>query len=200
MGPVDSHRISRVPRYSGCHYNYKQKRIRGFHPLWPYFPVCSAISFTINVVILQPRLCRNIIGLGCSPFARHYLGNHYYFLFLQVLRCFSSLRSPPYLLIWIPLLRWVFPFGHLRVTGYLRLTAAFRSLSRPSSPPWAKASAMRPFLVSFAISCNISNYCQKNNHKDIVFICFLSCIIMSKIFCNFFHLSTFFLLKVYWQV
>ena len=25
-----------------------------------------------------------------------------------------------------------------------------------------------------------------NNHKDIVFICFLSCIIMSKIFCNFF--------------
>ena len=134
MGPVDSHRISRVPRYSGCHYNYKQKRIRGFHPLWPYFPVCSAISFTINVVILQPRLCRNIIGLVYSPFARHYLGNHYYFLFLQVLRCFSSLRSPPYL-IWIPLLRWVFPFGHLRVTGYLRLTAAFRSLSRPSSPP-----------------------------------------------------------------
>ena len=98
-------------------------------------PVCSAISFTINVVILQPRLCRNIIPLRYSPFARHYFGNHYYFLFLQVLRCFSSLRSPPYLLIWIPLLRWVFPFGHLRVTGYLRLTAAFRSLSRPSSPP-----------------------------------------------------------------
>ena len=135
MGPLDSHRIFRAPRYSGYHYNHKQKRIRGFHPLWPYFPACSAISFIINVVILQPRLCRNIIGLGYSPFARHYLGNHYYFLFLQVLRCFSSLRSPPYLLIWIPLLRWVFPFGHLRVTGYLRLTAAFRSLSRPSSPP-----------------------------------------------------------------
>ena len=47
---------------------------------------------------------------------------------------------------------------------------------------------MRPFLVSFAISCNISNFCsfKKNYHKDIVFICFLSCIIMSKIFCNFF--------------
>ena len=29
-------------------------------------------------------------GLGCSPFARHYLGNHYCFLFLRVLRCFSS--------------------------------------------------------------------------------------------------------------
>ena len=34
-----------------------------------------------------------ISGLGCSPFARHYLGNHCCFLFLQVLRCFSSLDS-----------------------------------------------------------------------------------------------------------
>ena len=33
-------------------------------------------------------------GLGSSPFARHYWGNHCYFLLLQVLRCFSSLRSP----------------------------------------------------------------------------------------------------------
>ena len=29
-------------------------------------------------------------GLGSSLFARHYSGNHYYFLFLPVLRCFSS--------------------------------------------------------------------------------------------------------------
>ena len=35
------------------------------------------------------------MGLGSSPFARHYLGNHSYFLFLPVLRCFSSRRSPP---------------------------------------------------------------------------------------------------------
>ena len=33
-------------------------------------------------------------GLGSSPVARHYWGNHCYFLFLEVLRCFSSLRSP----------------------------------------------------------------------------------------------------------
>ena len=32
-------------------------------------------------------------GLGCSPFARHYLGNHGCFLFLGVLRCFTSPRS-----------------------------------------------------------------------------------------------------------
>ena len=34
---------------------------------------------------------------------------------------------------------WVSPFGHLRFKGYLRLTVAFRSLSRPSSAPGAKA-------------------------------------------------------------
>ena len=33
-------------------------------------------------------------GLGYLPFARHYLGNHYCFLFLRVLRCFSSPRMP----------------------------------------------------------------------------------------------------------
>ena len=33
-------------------------------------------------------------GLGFSHFARRYFGNHYCFLFLRVLRCFSSPRSP----------------------------------------------------------------------------------------------------------
>jgi len=31
------------------------------------------------------------IGLGSSPFARRYLGSRFYFPFLQLLRCFSSL-------------------------------------------------------------------------------------------------------------
>ena len=43
---------------------------------------------------------------------------------------------------------WVVPFGDRGIKGYLRLPHAFRSLSRPSSPPGAKASAMRPFLLS----------------------------------------------------
>src|SRR5210317_1335212 len=34
-----------------------------------------------------------LLGLGSSRFARHYSGNHYCFLFLGVLRCFSSPRS-----------------------------------------------------------------------------------------------------------
>ncbi len=32
-------------------------------------------------------------GLGCFPFARRYSGNHFCFLFLRVLRCFSSPSS-----------------------------------------------------------------------------------------------------------
>ena len=36
----------------------------------------------------------------------------------------------------------VAPFGNLRVNGYLLLTVAYRSLSRPSSAPDAKASSL----------------------------------------------------------
>ena len=53
--------------------------------------LCSVLSLSW---ILLPRRCRNIVGLGSSAFARHYLRNHCYFLFLRVLRCFSSPRSP----------------------------------------------------------------------------------------------------------
>ena len=43
--------------------------------------------------VLLPRVCRNRPGLGFSAFARHYLRNHCYVLFLWVMRCFSSPRS-----------------------------------------------------------------------------------------------------------
>jgi hypothetical protein len=50
-----------------------------------------------------PRCCPTTpmdesIGLGSSPFARRYLGSRFYFPFLQLLRCFSSLGwlAPPY--------------------------------------------------------------------------------------------------------
>ena len=36
----------------------------------------------------------SIRGLGCSDFARHYFRNRFCFLFLRVLRCFSSPGSP----------------------------------------------------------------------------------------------------------
>ena len=47
-----------------------------------------------------------------------------------------------------PSARRVAPFGNPWVTGRLHLTTAYRSLPRPSSPSRAKASAVRPFLLS----------------------------------------------------
>ena len=46
-------------------------------------------------MVLQPHYCRNNNGLGCSAFARHYLRNHFCFLLLRLLRCFSSAGLPP---------------------------------------------------------------------------------------------------------
>ena len=48
------------------------------------------INVLKHVSVLQPHNCKNNYGLGSSQFVRHYYGNHYYFLFLRVLRCFSS--------------------------------------------------------------------------------------------------------------
>ena len=58
-------------------------------------PLSSGFHFLIfsYVAVLQPRPCRNTDGLGYCAFARHYLRNHFCFLFLWVLRCFSSPRS-----------------------------------------------------------------------------------------------------------
>ncbi len=51
---------------------------------------------------------------------------------------------------------WVAPFGYLRINCYLHIPAAFRSLSRPSSPQRAKASSVRPLLLSLAFGTNIT--------------------------------------------
>ena len=68
------------------------------------------------------------------------------FLFLRLLRCFTSAGiALPSLSIQEGVtqyyLRWVAPFGNPRVKAYLPLTEAYRSLSRPSSPDDAKASS-----------------------------------------------------------
>ena len=96
-------------------------------------------------------------GLGSFPFARRYLGNRCFFLFLRVLRCFSSPGSPHTAMYLLyddgGFLRRVSPFRHLRIDGYVLLPAAFRSLSRLSSAPSAKASALRPYSLNL---CHIA--------------------------------------------
>ena len=74
-----------------------------------------------------------------------------FFLFLRLLRCFSSPGSLPYVMDW-RMDDWssssrVSPFRYLRLNGYLLLPAAFRSLSRLSSALSAKASTLRPYQL-----------------------------------------------------
>ena len=42
------------------------------------------------LAVLLPQIRLNVSGLGCAAFARHYLRYHCCFLFLLLLRCFSS--------------------------------------------------------------------------------------------------------------
>ena len=96
-----------------------------------------------------PRMRRHIRGLGSSPVARHYWGNHCLFSLPAGTKMFqfpafaSLLGKDNY-----PSGNWVVPFGNPRIRGHLHLPAAYRSLSRPSSPPRAKASTGRPNFLS----------------------------------------------------
>ena len=122
--------VSRLTQDSAM---YHKLICTGLSPSMIAFSKTFHFIYYYNIAVLLPHKCRNNRGLGCSPVARHYWGNHCCFIFLQVLRCFSSLRlltrryntSSMY---------WVAPFGNLRIKGYLHLPAAYRSLSRPSSP------------------------------------------------------------------
>ena len=106
-------------------------------------------SEVINAV--RTPLCTHN-GLASFHFARRYSGNRCFFLFLRLLRCFSSPGSLPYVMDWrmdgwSPSSR-VSPFRHLRIKDYLHLPAAFRSLSRLSSALSAKASTLRSSLLN----------------------------------------------------
>ena len=95
---------------------------------------CSLLKY-YNVV-LQPHYCIATIVVWALPRSLATTeGIIIYFLFLEVLRCFSSLRLLSALMAeWQPYGCRVVPFGNLRIKDYLHLPAAYRSLSRPSSP------------------------------------------------------------------
>ena len=86
---------------------------------------------TLLMRALQPPRHRNITGLGCSGFARHYYRNRGFFLLLEVLRWFTSLRSPVPTYVFsrtCPGFTWAgFP---IRKSPDRRVCAAPRSLSQ----------------------------------------------------------------------
>ena len=74
-------------------------------------PSSDCLSRQVRLYILYVMSVRNPIvnyGLASFPFARRYLGNRCFFLFLRVLRCFSS---PGYLL-----------YDYIFIIGYLSIT------------------------------------------------------------------------------
>ena len=144
MVPPYSLRIPRVRRYSGYKpltslFAYETITLFG----WASHPtrLRSAMLMSVRTPkILLPQVWPLPRSLAAT------YGIAFCFLFLRLLRCFSSAGSPRKAMYSLYVL-WLFTivvsqFGNLRVEAYLQLTAAYRSLSRPSSAPDAKAFAL----------------------------------------------------------
>ena len=85
--------VLRYVRQSAVSFSYRAFTYYGwpFQDQFTYFlPFFSFVRTPYNPDVS--------IGLGSSAFARRYLRNHYCFLFLRVLRCFSSPGLPPTIL------------------------------------------------------------------------------------------------------
>ena len=155
MVPAHSIKVSRVSMYSGYRsvsssFAYGAFTLSG--------RLSQNLSARINESIMrsEPHGARTMVWpLSISLAAT--LEIDFFFLFLRLLRCFSSPGSLPYVMDW-RMDDWssssrVSPFRYLRLNGYLLLPAAFRSLSRLSSALSAKASTLRSFLLDLLFSC-----------------------------------------------
>ena len=119
--------------------------VRGFHSLWPDFPDSSSNDSGHFLRSLTPA-CTHA-GLGSSHFARRYFGNRCFFLFLWLLRCFSSPGSLPYVMDWRMDTRgFLSRFPHSDISGSMdicsspKLFAAYHVFHRllvPRHPPCA---------------------------------------------------------------
>ena len=132
MGPPCSDRISRVPPYSRIIFLSTDT---GLSP-------CIAelsISFSFLKYDHWPGPCSLATTNGVSV---DFLSSGYLDVSVPQVRLTNLCIQ-----LVIPHLRWVFPFGYLRIKGCSHLPVAFRSVPRPSSPLNAKASIRCPFAL-----------------------------------------------------
>ena len=148
-------------------------RIRDFHPLRCVFPGTSARDASCDGAVLLPQGGRNLPGLGSSPFARHYWGNHCLFSLPQGTKMFQFPWFASAYADSMSSTCWVVPFGNPRIRGHLHLPAAYRSLSRPSSLVRAKASSVRPFLLSFSVLSRTVTF------FSLYFVCLACCLLIA---------------------
>ena len=147
MVPPSSHRVSRVRRYSG---SSPRISLFAYETLTP--SGASSHTLQLNVLLLPavrtpkvllppvwplPLSLATTQGISVDVFSSPYLDVSVQAV--PFLHLFYSMQDD-----WILSSR-VAPFGNLRVTGYLLLTVAYRSLSRPSSAPDAKAFPLRSY-------------------------------------------------------
>ncbi len=97
-----------------------------------------------HIVVLQPRQDKSR-RFGLFRVRSPLLTESILFIFLRILRCFTSPRvALPVLCIQTGMTSYkrsrVSPFGNLRIKACVPLPEAYRSLLRPSSPDDAKAS------------------------------------------------------------
>ena len=166
MVPHFSYGIPRVPHYSGYYH------VNLVFAYWT-FTIFGLLSQTILLNSLN-QLCSpnprwiSSSGLGSSYFARHYFRNRVFFLFLWVLRCFSSPRSPPihyFTHVWInQLFSWL-EFPHSDIHGLLNicfspwLFAAYHVFLRllvPRHSPYALSSLTFFYLLLILKLYNLS--------------------------------------------
>ncbi len=138
--------LLRIPTMTNC------LRVRGFHPLRPDFPdgfhfahyqLCRSYNPTVAltaVVWAVPRSLATTCGITIVFSSSGYLDVSVHRVCLPINRYDWSSTSR------------VVPFGNLRINSYLPILAAYRSLSRPSSPLRAKAFPIRPSLLSSVFS------------------------------------------------
>ena len=147
MVPPVSHGVSRVPRYSGSDLMNIVFRLRGSHPLRQAFPDLSTKLVLrcdrpqpqrINPLVWPlPRSLATTYGISVDFSSSPYLD-----VSVQAVphvHLFDSMHVD-----WILSSR-VAPFRNPRINGYLLLPEAYRSLSRPSSAPDAKAFSLCSF-------------------------------------------------------
>ena len=147
MVPPVSHRVSRVRRYSGSSLMQFAFRLRDYHPLWSAFPYRSA-KLSCRCVSPQPRrinppVCPLPRSLATTcGISVDFSSSPYLDVSVQAVprvRLFYSTHADRVLLCRVA------PFGNPRINAYVPLPVAYRSLSRPSSAPDAKAFPLRSF-------------------------------------------------------
>ncbi len=111
-------------------------RLRVFHPLWLYLPVLSS-NFASRFTQSHNPTRNYFLGFGLFHFRSPLLTESLScFLFLRVLRCFNSPRSPHCQYLFLTRYPSQGGFSHSDITGSKlswQLADAFRSLTRPSS-------------------------------------------------------------------